>query len=561
MWKAAECSIPSMFSVAGVTRLFVLLWGAFAVLGIPGLPSGPTRPPVVGPVRIVPVDYRAPSGIPALVFVARAPAPGGRGVPGLGPGQRAIVTGGRLLVREASGGIRDLLGDSAPFDVSDPAVSFDGQRIAFAAVAHPDSAWRIHVVDIDGRGLRAVTRTAVAGEAQGRFDDLDPCWIGADLLCFASTREAIRSQYAPVAATNLFVVSTRIEDAATPPRRITSERNGAEEPAFDPRRGQIVYSRWWFNRFVPPHPPSAAPDDSVNLWHAIALTPEGPRLRCGTVTSRRAMTAYQVTFLPDGAVVATCALNLGLWPRPGALAIQRFRTPTSPVDRLAGAVLPDSVRGGYSDALGLAAPAACAPAALADGRVVFSYDPGGRGDFGLWIVRAGFPPALLHDRPGTLELDAAPIVRRSLPRTPVPFTVHDRGSATSTFDYLSLGLFKAGREAPGAPTWTPGTRIRFLAAAPHEEGADTARLIRELEVGSDGLIEARGLPADVPLFEQLVGGDGMVLRSAHGPAHVAGFNAGTPGGRSRCVGCHLGHSALPVPAKNPPPADAPAPGR
>ena len=554
-----------MSTVSGVTRLLVLLGGPLWALGIPGLPAGPSRPPVVGPVRIVPVDYRAPAGVPPLVFVSRGAAPGGLGVPGLGPGQRAIVTGGRLMVRENSGRIRDLLGDSAPFDVSDPAVSFDGTRIAFAAVAHPDSAWRIHVVDVDGRGLRAVTRTAVSGNPRARFDDLDPCWIGADLLCFASTRDALKSQYAPVTATNLFVVSTRIEDAATPPRRITAERNGAEEPAYDPRRGQIVYSRWWFSRFAPPRPASAAPDDSVNLWQAIALTPEGPRLRCGALTSRRAMTAYQVTFLPDGAVVAACGLNLGLWPRPGALAIQRFRASTSPVERLAGAVLPDSVKGGYSDALGLAAPAACAPAALADGRVVFSHDPGGRGDFGLWIVRPGCPPALLHDRAGTLELDAAPIVRRSLPRTPVPFTFHvgrspataARGEGGPTFDYLSLGLFTGGREAPGPPTWTAGTRIRFLAAVPQESGPDSALLIRELAVGSDGRVEALGLPADMPLFEQLVGPEGMVLRAAHGPAHVAGFNAGAPGGRSRCVGCHLGHSALPVPAQAPPPAHAP----
>ena len=555
-----------MFSAAGVMRLLVLLWSAHLALGT--FVPGPARPLAIGPVRIVPVDYRAPSGIPPLVFVSRAPSMDGVGVPGLGPGQRAIVTGGRLLVRESSGRIRDLLGNSAPFDVSDPAVSFDGERIAFAAVAHPDSAWRIQVVNVDGRGLRAITRTT--GDPRERFDDLDPCWIGADLLCFASTRDAMESQYAPVRATNLFVVSTRIEDAATPPRRITSERNGAEEPAFDPRRGQIVYSRWWFNRFAPPRPPSAAPDDSVNLWHAIALTPEGPRLRCGSVTSRRAMTAYQITFLPDGAAVAVCGLNLGLWPRPGALAIQRFTTSSAPVVRLAGAVLPDSVRGGYPDALGLAAPAACAPAALPDGRVVFSHDPGGRGDFGLWIVRPAFPPAALFDRPGALELDAAPIVRRSLPRAAVPFTFHDRqspanpvgqGEAGPTFDYLSLGLFKGGREAPGPPTWTPGTRIRFLAAAPRERGPDTTLLIRELAVDADGRVEARGLPADVPLFEQLLGPDGMVLRAAHGPAHVAGFNAGAPGGRSRCVGCHLGHSALPVPAKNPPPADATRGGR
>jgi hypothetical protein len=59
------------------------------------------------------------------------------------------------------------------------------------------------------------------------------------------------------------------------------------------------------------------------------------------------------------------------------------------------------------------------------------------------------------------------------------------------------------------------------------------------------------LPADVPLFEQLVDDHGRVLISAHGPAHVAGFNAGSPNSESRCLGCHFGHSAIPLPVPIP----------
>ena len=544
-----------MRASGGVNPVAVMV--SLLAMAAPWPPSGARRPTVAGASRVVSPDFRVPSSIPPLVFVSRAPAPGGTGVPGLGPGQRALATGGRILIRDRGGRIRELLPGAPFFDVSDPAVSHDGRRIAFAAVAHPDSGWRIHVVGVDGRDLRDITRTPPRAIGAARVDDLDPCWIGPDLLCFASTRYPMRAQYADVPATNLFVVSTRREHAGDEPRRITAERNGAEEPALD-GRGQIVYSRWWFNRHPPSAPAAGAPADSVNLWHAIALTPDGPALRCGTATSRRAMTAYQLTFLPDGSVVAACGLNLGLWPRPGPLAIQRFRRPGDPVERLAGAALPDSVRAGYSDALGLAAPSACAPAALPDGRVVFSHDPGGRGDFGLWIVRPGRAPVELVNLPGTLELDAAPIVVRPLPRTRPFMVVHELTTpatlgalraATATFDYQSLGLFQQGRGAPGAPTWSPGTRIRFLAAPDLESGeGDTAVVIRELEVGADGRVDARGLPADVPLFEQLVAADGAILRAAHGPAHVAGFNAGAPGSRSRCVGCHLGHSALPRPA-------------
>src|SRR5262245_27209564 len=66
----------------------------------------------------------APRGLPAIVFVSRNPVPGApSAIPGLGPHQRAVVTGGRLLVRERDGRVRELLPPGAFVDVSDPAVS------------------------------------------------------------------------------------------------------------------------------------------------------------------------------------------------------------------------------------------------------------------------------------------------------------------------------------------------------------------------------------------------------------------------------------------------------
>src|SRR5439155_8931091 len=79
-----------------------------------------------------------PLPVPAIAFVSRAPVPGEpRIVPGLGPVGRTVATGGRLLVREANGRIRELLQDGALFDVADPAISFDARRVAFAGIARP----------------------------------------------------------------------------------------------------------------------------------------------------------------------------------------------------------------------------------------------------------------------------------------------------------------------------------------------------------------------------------------------------------------------------------------
>ena len=51
------------------------------------------------------------------------------------------------------------------------------------------------------------------------------------------------------------------------------------------------------------------------------------------------------------------------------------------------------------------------------------------------------------------------------------------------------------------------------------------------------------------MFEQLARADGTPLLTAHGPAHVPGLNAGSPGAVTRCIGCHAGHSRLPVIAR------------
>src|SRR5439155_2728277 len=164
-----------------------------------------------------------------------------------------------------------------------PAVSFDGRWLAFAGVTHPDSAWRIYVARSDGSDLRPVTRSdrqldlASLGPAARefrRYDDLDPCWISDSVLCFAITRFPEIAEYADVPVTNLYLVGLDSRHMS----RLTSERNGAEEPVFDRRSGHIVYARWWFNRYrassvdatgITTEATRALPADSVNVWQAV----------------------------------------------------------------------------------------------------------------------------------------------------------------------------------------------------------------------------------------------------------------------------------------------------
>lgn len=510
--------------------------------------------------------------LPAIVLVSRAPVPGEPGaIPGLGPHHRAVATGGRLLVREGDGRVRELLPPGALFDVSDPSISPDARRVAFAGITHPDSAWRIWIVEVEGGDPRPL-RVDDPGEAPGagrpgtqtpaaaRHDDLDPCWVDDSTLVFASTRHPQRAQYADLPVTNLYLWS----EASSAARRITAERNGAEEPAMDWATGRLVFSRWWFNRHraantaagITTDPERAIARDTVNLWQTMELSlgVPRPRLAAADLATRRSSMGYQPAPLADGSIAAVYAANLGLSPRPGGTGIHALSRAFGPARRLAGAIVPGRAGDAYAGTEGLAPPSGCAPAGLPDGRVLFSYSPGARGDFGLYVTDArGARPARVLDLPGTLELDAAPVVRRPAPPREAPLPADERAEP-GTFRFHDLDVFGDGPEgAPtrGAAPRTAGARLRFFAtlARPGHEGGDSAFLVREVPVGPRGEVDVPGLPAGVPMFEQLVGPDGRVLMTAHGPAHVAGSNAGTDGTVSRCVGCHLGHSTLPARAR------------
>ena len=513
----------------------------------------------------VPAPAYAPPAdrsLPALVFVSRQPPRGAQvtQLPGFGPVGRALVTGGRLLVRERDGRVRSLLPEGAFFDVSDPSVSWDGMRVAFAATPAPDSAWRIWVIGRDGGGLTAVTRedADIAPAAGGRADDFDPCWLPDGRLCFASTRSAGVAELAGLPVTNLWAVHAD----GTGLRRITSDRNGAEEPGVDPATGRVVYARWWFNRYraldhdafgITTDSARAVAADAVNLWHAISVQPDGDggRLAGGDTRERTAQEAYQPVVLAGGTLVGVAAAHAALEPAAGPTRLVAFPGGIGPARWLTG---PGTRNPG----------SALAPAALPDGRIVFALDPNGRGDYGLYVMKAdGSRLARVLDLPGTLELDAAVLAPR--PRPPVvvaqleapPARPPDAGAeelrrAARTFRFDCLNVFaNAPVDAPfpDAPPLQRDVRIRFYAALarPGAEGGDTLVLVREAAVEPSGAVHQDGMPADTPLFEQLVDAEGRVLRSSHGIAHVPGFNAARAGTGTKCVGCHAGHSAIAVP--------------
>lgn len=507
--------------------------------------------------------------LPPIVFAQRMRLPGVAVALGVGPAGRAIVAGGRLVVRERDGRFVPLLPEGRFFDVQHPSVSYDGRWIAFAAVSGRDSAWRIWKCTASGRELARVTFDDRAADPAGvygteaakrfaRYDDFTPCWLPDGRIVFASTRWPLLSQSGPL-ATNLWVVNAD----GTKARRITAERDGGEAPSVDPVTGRLLYARWFFNRHRAADTPAglvagfagALPADTVNLWHAGSVEFDGDHLRLagGDPRTRSGQMGYQPVVLADTTFLAVVAERPDLL-RPSRLGVWAYPKRFGPARPIAG--------------LGAAAGwSACAPAALPDGRMLFSMDDAGTGNFDLYVCAAdgrGLAPVTADLQ--SLEMDAAVIGPRPLPPPPLygegwdgtpdplPHATLEaiRADArTARFDCLNV-FANAPVDAPftSAAPIARGVRIRFFTALPRPlaEGADSLVLVQEAELTPQGAVHVNVVPSDLPMFEQLVGADGRVLRSAHGPAHVPGYNFTRPGAGTKCVGCHAGHSAIDVPA-------------
>ena len=436
------------------------------------------------------------------------------------------------------------------FDVSAPRVAPSGAVSAFAIRTHPDSSWRILLRDAHLGDVVSTTEDLIPRASTAKYDDLDPCWVDDTTLVFLSTRDGQRSEYDGSPVAQLF----RYDIPSKHLTRLTAERNGVDAPSLDRRTGRIVYSRWWFNRT---RPPGETDTDTVNVWQAISIRADGtdPQLVAKRARETRRESLTQPAIARDGSLYGVLGDVSGLSPSPGKTEVVRIRPGSDRAEHFAGAYVDPTIRSRYGSARGLASPSACCPYPLDDGRVLFSMDAGGRGDWGVWIADAdGSHAKLIVDLPGTLELDAVPFApwkaRPAPPPAtsldPLPRTMAELGPPRATFRFLDRNVFGAGfgaREAAAARAAGP-VHIRFYAALarPEAERGDTIVLVREAQVAKNGRVDESGLPAGVPMFEQLLDAHGSVLRSAHGAAHVAGFNFGRPGQTASCVGCHRGHS-------------------
>ncbi len=532
-----------------------------------------------------------------IVFVSRNLTQGGSVyypqaglLPGMGPYSRTSIVGGRLLVREANGTIRVLVDSTINFggiklvDVSDPCAYWNASRIVFAGVEHRDSSWRIYEIRADGTGFKKITLTSrninlsQFGPIANKFvkyDDVDPCYLPDGRICFSSTRYPALSQYTAKRTTNLYI----IDSTSLNLHRITTERNGADEPSIDPITGKIVFSRWWLNIDHPSILTSngltrdsnlAVTSDISNIWSAAKIRPdgEGLALYAGTGNLRSGQNNYRPYVLSDGRMLSLFTPDPAMAYTTGSSGIRLFDEGNSYGTYVIG-VNPQTMQLYINNPPSygtMQPPYACDPIQLPSNLLLISYATQVENqDYGLYTVNLnGSGLQLFYDIAGKMELNAEVLLQKpvppvlidgvvdvadELPPTADPSTWYKDGG----FRFDCVNMFTNGpvdNPMQDGPPITRFARIKFFMNFQRQDsmGLDEAIYLQDIPIFHTGQIAFDNAPANVSMFEQVVDSAGKVLRGSTGQvAHVIGMNYGRVGTGTKCVGCHSGHTQIFVP--------------
>ena len=449
-----------------------------------------------------------------------------------------------------------------------------------------------------------------------KYDDTDPAWLPDGRIVFSSTRWPSFAQYGGARTTNLHVVNadgtgmhriTAERNGAERPlvdpltgrivysRWWRNHRAGVDsmQTMTDGQGGYIMYNGLLKSGTSGIPQAGGYRNLDRNSWHLATINPDGTNLkqwagRSNTTNYGQGINqAYGGSFAPDGSLYTTFFPIFHGTEASGFGGIRRFQRGPRGYTPVIGITFRDETvqqfvvsdppsygvyQGNY----------AAEPEVLPDGRLVISWAANINQDYGLYTINPnGSGLTRLYDNPGTTELRARVIRSRPLPPV-IPDRVTrvasllpplDTGpyAIDGTFTFKALNVyFNAPVDVDilsAMPVGSANT-IRFF--IDHQRwqnggsfaGLDWPILLGQMAVNPDGSVTA-SLPANVPLFEQIrtrtpgytipLTGRMEPVQEKTGAAHVAGMNFGRTGEVVTCVGCHAGHSMIPVPAN---PADA-----
>ena len=435
-----------------------------------------------------------------------------------------------------------------------------------------------------------------------KYDDIDPTWLPDGRICFSSSRWSSFADYGCVITTNLYVMN----NDGSSMHRITSERNGAERSMVDPLTGQIVFARWWRNGRFPLDDTTTIPNSTndgyiqkgglssqpsvqsvmpyfinFNGWVASAINPDGTGLHlfAGGIGSNDQFDMYGGSFTTSGNLIGNYFPNNHMASEGGFGGVEKHVRGAGSYTSIAGytsngptkapAGTPDSLQR-YYPVNGFATDATVLP----NNKIILSWAPDTNQDYGLYITDStGANKTLIYNNPGTSEMRAKAIYAR----TPAPIIPDQITQVASLYPPLAAGPYNTDGNftfnclnvyangpvdmpITSAPSIGSAASIKFFINQQRTRfGSDSQQdwpiLLTELPISSSGSVSNPNSPADVPLFEQLrtSSSKGYVVPTTGGQtptstAHVAGMNYGRPTQTMTCVGCHRGHSMIPVPA-------------
>jgi hypothetical protein len=332
--------------------------------------------------------------------------------------------------------------------------------------------------------------------------------------------------------------------------------------------------------------PGGSSNLTRNSWPLAAINPDGTGLRqfagasglfeAGEIANH----TYGGSFAPDGTLYANFFPMRNLTEASGFGGIRRYTRGANNYVHIIGITtsLNQTLASQNPPSYGVyVGTYAADPAVAPDGRLVISWAPTVAQDYGLYSINAdGSGRQLIYDNPGTTEVRAKIIAPRPLPpiiadqvtqiASPLPPLASGPYEIDGTFMFDALNVyFNAPVDvdiANAMPVGSAGTIRFFIDHARAEqtgshESLDWPILLSEVPVNPDGSITPMASPANVPLFEQIrspqpnyrVPLTGMRENQfSPGAGHVAGENWGRPGVTQTCVGCHAGHTLIPVPA-------------
>jgi hypothetical protein len=536
----------------------------------------PSADPDSGP-RLEPSGLETP-----IVYVARTSMNGLLPVEAAGRDERP---GGELLRLDPDGRHYPLVVGPPLYDVARPAVSPDGQTVAFAAIEQPDDPWTIWTVPAAGGAATQVTHPTdnpvqdaidAGGEefsALAGMGDYSPFWLADGRIGFASTRYPTLAASCGRREPNIYIIQPGDWD----PVRITTTRSGIVDP-WPLADGRIVGAYYVDNMNIP-HPEAeglrplvAQRHWQARYWNLWAFDPDGTGAAryanvLGGVGEDQEWGVHQAKELPDGRLVASVrrdATLIDLDPYKSAVV---FVEPGWVERReLEGLGLPLETTEGY----------AMCPAPLPEGRIVLSWGQqriNGDGneirpDFGLFVVDDELNPdsmTLVVNEPGVDELDAVPIepwdaeiLEVGVDFVPTEDPREDEGehaylTCENVFADLPLGTMERLSPTPGS-VW----EVWFWDDSQQFDTEDNPRLNKQMPeflgsvpVAHDGSWQA-AVPADRPFFYMLVGPSGVAARMRHSPTEQDVAQQGQdffvtvhdfmrPGTFGTCRGCHAGH--------------------